>query len=283
MTRRRGSTVILATIAVTGVVALAVATQLPPIPPPIPVSTASPSIAYIGPSGSTEPSQPASPSAVPSASPSAVPSASPSAASSPGPSQPTAAPTTAAGFKLRSTVVSIAFPLPPKPRHHYLDGWLVRRAGRVYPYEEARGRTASGALIRAHSGVDIAIPVGVRVLAAFSGVVVDPRTIWKPWDPSRYGRVVVIRSTEPTSSGYYAIAAHLSKVGVEIGEVVTRGQVVGLTGRTGNAVSAPVAHLHFELRAPFLIDQRWGGVHRRLDAFDPKPSLLAADPAGPRA
>ena len=119
--------------------------------------------------------------------------------------------------------------------------------------------------------------IGTPVLAAFSGVVIDPRTKWRPWAPNLYGYVVVIQSTEPTSRGYYAIDAHLSRVAVGIGDTVTRGEVIGLTGITGDAAGT-IPHLHFELRAPFLIDQTSGGVFRRLDCFDPLPSLLAADP-----
>jgi murein DD-endopeptidase MepM/ murein hydrolase activator NlpD len=87
----------------------------------------------------------------------------------------------------------------------------------------------------------------------------------------------VIRSTESTSLGYMAIAAHLSRRAVRVGDAVYRGQVVGWTGRTGNAAGT-TPHLHFELRAPFRIAQTWSGIRRLLDVFDPLPSLLAADP-----
>ena len=60
---------------------------------------------------------------------------------------------------------------------------------------------------------------------------------------------------------------------------MTRGQVVGTVGRTGNAEDESVdAHLHFELRAPFLLDWSPLGEDRTIDAFNPYPSLVAADP-----
>ena len=37
-------------------------------------------------------------------------------------------------------------------------------------------------------------------------------------------------------------------------------------------------HLHFELRAPFLLDWSPLGEARTIDAFNPYPSLMAADP-----
>jgi murein DD-endopeptidase MepM/ murein hydrolase activator NlpD len=190
-----------------------------------------------------------------------------------------AAPTSAVGFRLRKTIVSIGYPLPASASYGYGPLWHAERVGVPHPYESVRGFRADGSLIRAHDGVDIQVKIGTPVLAAFSGVVVDPRVHWRLWDPSLYGNVVVIQSTEPTSPGYYAINAHLSKVSVHIGDTVQRGQVVGLTGITGNAAGT-IPHLHFELRAPFLIDQVWGGAFRRIDVFDPLPSLRAADPHG---
>jgi murein DD-endopeptidase MepM/ murein hydrolase activator NlpD len=147
----------------------------------------------------------------------------------------------------------------------------------VRPYNQIRGVTAAGTLLRAHDGVDIEVPNGTRVLAPFAGVVVNPAVLWKPWDRERYGTVVVVRSTEPGSRGYYALMAHLSRRDVKVGDRVTRGAVVGRTGQTGNAVGT-VPHLHFELRAPFAIAYAYAGVRRSLDVFDPLPSLHAADP-----
>jgi murein DD-endopeptidase MepM/ murein hydrolase activator NlpD len=55
--------------------------------------------------------------------------------------------------------------------------------------------------------------------------------------------------------------------------------VVGTVGRTGNAESQSVrTHLHFELRAPFLLDWSALGEDRAVDAFNPYPSLVGADP-----
>jgi murein DD-endopeptidase MepM/ murein hydrolase activator NlpD len=221
---------------------------------------------------STSPSQVTGPAGASAAS--ASPSAGPSAPGSPA---PPSAPVSATGFRLRHTVVPMGFPLPAASNYRYGDRWRVPRVGPVYPYEEVRGRAADGTLLRAHDGVDLVVKTGTAVLATFDGIVIDPAPIWRPWDPARYGRVVVIRSTEISSPGYMAIVAHLSSRAVKVGDAVHRGQVVGWTGRTGNAAGT-VPHLHFELRAPFTIPQIWGGIRRLLDVFDPLPSLLAADP-----
>lgn len=187
------------------------------------------------------------------------------------------APDSPIGFKPRTTVVPMGFPLPASANWTYGDAWRVPRLGVVYPYNQIRGVTSRGVLLRAHDGVDLRVRARTPVLAPFSGVVVDPRRIWTPWDPARYGLVVVVRSTEATSRGYLAILVHLSSRSVAVGATVRRGQVVGRTGSSGNAPgTAP--HLHFELRAPFRIEFHYAGVRRLLDVFDPLPSLLAADP-----
>lgn len=207
-------------------------------------------------------------------------SATPEASASPSPTanpSPGSAPVSAIGFRPRATVVPMVFPLPAAARYRYGDGWLVPRVDRPYWYNEIRGVTSTGVLLRAHDGVDLQVALGTPVLASFDGTVVDPAHIWRPWLPSRYGNVVVIQSSEGASLGYRSIAAHLSRLAVAIGDVVHRGQVVGWTGRSGNAAET-IPHLHFELRAPFLIAVSYGGRTRRLDSFDPLPSLRACDP-----
>jgi hypothetical protein len=158
------------------------------------------------------------------------------------------------------------------------------RVGKPLPYQSVRGIGKNGQLLRAHDGIDIQVKIRTPVLAAFSGVVVDPAKIWRPWAPSLYGYTVVIRSTEPTSPGCYAINAHLSRVGVAIGQAVARGQIVGLTGITGDAAGTiPTSTSSCGLRSS---STRARAVFRRLDVFDPLPSLQDRDPhtcaEGPR-
>jgi murein DD-endopeptidase MepM/ murein hydrolase activator NlpD len=229
---------------------------------PAPSTTASSSP---GAGTSPSPSAPASPSL----------SASPSA--SPGSSGPPAAPTSAATFVAGKTIVPMGWPFARSVKVTYGPGFGVYRVGPLEPFNMISGVSKSGVLLRGHDGIDLQVPVGTPVLAPFSGTVIDPRLHWIPWDPARYGKVVAIESDEPTSVGYTVILVHLSSIGAPIGVHVTRGQVVGLTGVTGDAAGT-IPHLHLELRAPFLIRYRVHGVIRRIDAFDPRPSLLAVDP-----
>lgn len=85
-----------------------------------------------------------------------------------------------------------------------------------------------------HHGVDVAVPEGTPVQAmrggtvAFAGVLGD------------YGNVVILRHSARVSSVY----GHLSSIDVTRGDRVSGRQVIGRSGRTGNA-TAP--HLHFEV------------------------------------
>lgn len=233
-----------------------------------------------------EPSAPPSVAPEPSASARASASAQasvpePSASASASPTV-AGAPTSALGFRPTATVVDMGLPFRTGTSFRYGAGWRAPRDGVVYPYELVRGVAADGTLLRAHDGQDLRVPVGTLVVAPFGGTVVDPATLWRPWDTQRYGKVVVIRSGEPASAGYLVVLAHLSRVSVPVGSVVARGQVVGRSGRTGNAAGTP-PHLHIEIRAPFLIRYGYGGVIRRLDQFDIAPSLRAAEGAAAKA
>jgi len=238
-----------------------------PTPPEARVSPSFSLLPSVGPSSSSLPGPTASPS----------PGTSGSGAPSPGSGLPGAAPTSPATFVAGKTVVPMGWPFAASVKVTYGPGFDVFRVGAVEPFNMISGVSKSGALLRGHDGLDLQVPIGTAVLAPFSGTVIDPRLHWIPWDDSRYGKVVAIQSDEPTSIGYTVILVHLSSIGAPIGAQVARGQVVGLTGISGDAAGT-IPHLHIELRAPFLIRYRIHGVVRRVDAFDPRPSLLVADP-----
>jgi murein DD-endopeptidase MepM/ murein hydrolase activator NlpD len=87
-----------------------------------------------------------------------------------------------------------------------------------------------------HTGIDFPAPSGTRVAAAGRGCVE-----FAGWDPSGYGRLVIVRHRLGMTSWY----AHLSRIGVRRGVCLAAGAPVGRVGATGRA-SGP--HLHFELR-----------------------------------
>jgi murein DD-endopeptidase MepM/ murein hydrolase activator NlpD len=89
---------------------------------------------------------------------------------------------------------------------------------------------------RFHTGLDFPAAFGAPVYAARSG-----RVLGAGWNPGGYGYLVVIRH----GRGTWTLYAHLSRVGVRIGQRVRRGARIGRVGATGNATGP---HLHFEVR-----------------------------------
>lgn len=92
-----------------------------------------------------------------------------------------------------------------------------------------------------HGGVDFKASVGTPVKAALSGVVVDTESI-KIKSGCQYGKWVLLKH----ANGLSTIYGHLSYVYARPGDVVTTGQVVGLSGDTGYSTGP---HLHFGVYA----------------------------------
>jgi murein DD-endopeptidase MepM/ murein hydrolase activator NlpD len=89
-----------------------------------------------------------------------------------------------------------------------------------------------------HKGTDYPVPVGTAVYAAAEG------TVSKAHHGSgnhSFGLYVAIEH----ANGYTTIYAHLSQALVHPGDSVTKGQLIGKSGQSGN-VTGP--HLHFEVR-----------------------------------
>jgi murein DD-endopeptidase MepM/ murein hydrolase activator NlpD len=105
-----------------------------------------------------------------------------------------------------------------------------------------------------HTGVDLAAPLDMPVVAAYAGVVA-----LIGYDALGYGNYVVIAHGGKLTTLY----GHLDKVLVAAGQHVGAGYPIGLEGSTGNSTGP---HLHFEFRA--------GGVPQ-----DPLPYLPAVPTA----
>lgn len=86
-----------------------------------------------------------------------------------------------------------------------------------------------------HGGTDLLSPAGTPVKAPNAGRVVCARDLYFT------GQTVVLDH----GLGVFSLLAHLSRLDVSEGDVVTAGQVVGLVGSTGR-VTGP--HLHWAVR-----------------------------------
>lgn len=105
-----------------------------------------------------------------------------------------------------------------------------------------------------HAGTDFLSPAGTPILAPNAGRVVAARDLYFS------GRTVILDH----GLGLFSQLAHMSRIDVAEGDVVTAGQVVGLVGATGRVTGA---HLHWGLRAGTA----------RVDALS-LLALLAKDP-----
>ncbi|WP_030680346.1 M23 family metallopeptidase [Streptomyces sp. NRRL B-1347] len=98
-------------------------------------------------------------------------------------------------------------------------------------YKAGGGMWSSGS----HTGIDFHAASGTSVQAVGAGTVVEAG-----WGGA-YGNNVVIKMNDGTYTQY----GHMSSLSVTVGQAVTPGQQIGLSGSTGNS-SGP--HLHFEAR-----------------------------------
>lgn len=100
----------------------------------------------------------------------------------------------------------------------------------VYGYSRKTGEYSL-----AHKGIDLRAKEGTPVMAMNRGVVRIARTY------RNYGKVMVVDH----GLGLMTFYLHLSKIKANEGELVQQGQVIGLSGQTGYALSP---HLHLSVR-----------------------------------
>ncbi len=114
----------------------------------------------------------------------------------------------------------------------------------LYPY----GTTGGGEYL-IHHGIDMAGSPDTKVLAAGDGEVVvagdDSQVAYGP-TTNFYGNLVIVKLDQDyKGQPVYYLYGHLSKVLVEPGQKVKRGEIVGFVGKSGIALGY---HLHLEVR-----------------------------------
>ena len=130
-----------------------------------------------------------------------------------------------------------------KGAYYSFDGQRLRKAYLVSPMEVSRITSGFGmrnhpvhGYSREHTGVDYAAPTGTPVRTIGDGVVEFAGV------QSGYGNVVIVKHRNNKDSTLYA---HLSRIGVKVGDNVMQGENIGAVGATGVATGP---HLHFEFR-----------------------------------
>lgn len=86
-----------------------------------------------------------------------------------------------------------------------------------------------------HNGIDIATNIGTKVVSSEKGTVIKVEHL-----EYSYGNYIVIEHQGGITTKY----AHLSETNVNVGDIVEKGEIIGLSGSTGNSTGP---HLHFEV------------------------------------
>jgi murein DD-endopeptidase MepM/ murein hydrolase activator NlpD len=115
------------------------------------------------------------------------------------------------------------------------------------------GRPISGGTLTqefhtGHIGLDFGIPVGSSVKTTMDGKVIHAG-----WNNEGYGNLVIVEN-----GAYRTYYAHLSSIPVSVGDSVSAGTTIGLSGNTGNSTGP---HLHYEIR-------------KNMAPIDPAPTTL---------
>jgi len=85
-----------------------------------------------------------------------------------------------------------------------------------------------------HAGIDFVAPTGTNFTSAASGIVISTRQL------PDFGNVIEIDH----GNGLHSLYAHASRILVQQGELVLKGQTIGQVGTTGRSTGP---HLHFEV------------------------------------
>lgn len=109
---------------------------------------------------------------------------------------------------------------------------------------------------RMHPGVDIVVNTGTEVYAPGNGVV------QKVGRRGGYGLTIEIDH----GFGYTSLYAHLSKINVKKGQKVERGDLIGLSGKSGTLATGP--HLHYEVKHNGVLLNPRNFIFSDMKAFD---------------
>lgn len=106
--------------------------------------------------------------------------------------------------------------------------WPITAGWPNYPESFGGGR---------HTGMDFGIPQGTPIGSSEAGTVVTSADGWN----GGYGNYTIVKG----NSGRYYLYAHMSQRKTNVGDKLDKGNLIGLSGTTGNSTGP---HLHFEVR-----------------------------------
>jgi murein DD-endopeptidase MepM/ murein hydrolase activator NlpD len=149
--------------------------------------------------------------------------------------------------------------------------------------------------LEAHTGLDLAAPVGSPIYATADGTVVfagrypmERSAVW--W---RYGNLVIVRNGDR----FITLFGHCNEVKVRAGQRVSQGDVLATVGNTGWSTNS---HVHYEIRRArgtggtggdarfvpvepliYILDERWPNEDRLLARARRDPGPADFEPLPP--
>lgn len=139
--------------------------------------------------------------------------------------------------------VAVVAPVAQNVSDSPIQGTLIRpktntgdSSDFIRPITEGVGRKSQG--VHDKWAVDIAAPIGTPIHAAASGTVILVKPVGYN---GGYGKYVAIEH----DGGIQTLYAHMTLTKVEVGQVVSQGDVIGLVGSTGRSTGP---HVHYEVR-----------------------------------
>ena len=114
---------------------------------------------------------------------------------------------------------------------------------------QGEGNCRDGIYNKWHDGIDLTAKKGTPVHSMYSGTVVNTRKSFSPgqYKANSFGNFVAIRSQLPGGNVITMKFNHLDIVFLSNGRRVNIGDVIGLSGNTGNAAADDVIpHLHLQ-------------------------------------
>ncbi|WP_320415363.1 murein hydrolase activator EnvC family protein [Psychrobacillus antarcticus] len=114
--------------------------------------------------------------------------------------------------------------------------WTKPASGRFTSGYGSRTHPIHGGT-KTHYGIDIANSTGTSVVSAADGVISYASPL------STYGNAIMVTHSIDGQI-FTSLYAHLSSIKVSVGQVVSKGQIIGAIGTTGNSTGP---HLHFEI------------------------------------
>jgi murein DD-endopeptidase MepM/ murein hydrolase activator NlpD len=115
------------------------------------------------------------------------------------------------------------------------EGVSVNQAGTGYFILPTQTYVITQRFLPWHAGIDLAGDLGSPIYASDNGTVV-----YAGWNTVGYGNLVILDH----GNGWRTYYAHLSEVYAECGAWMSRGDILGAMGSTGNSTGP---HLHFEM------------------------------------